>query len=57
MLHPSLTVQYKTGFIHQLTDGRFSWQSPDLKVRYVKSWRAAQIAITRYMNGLSKVGA
>lgn len=43
------TAAYKGCFIHQLTDGSFSWQSNDHQVRPARSWRAAQIAITRFL--------
>ncbi len=43
----AFTASYKGCFIHQLTDGTFTWQSHDYRVRPASSWRAAQIAITR----------
>lgn len=43
------TAGYKGCFIHQHVDGSFSWQSPDYKSHPAKSWRAAQLAITRYL--------
>lgn len=44
----AFTAPYKGCFIHQLTDGTFTWLSQDNKVTQVKSWRAAQLAITRH---------
>jgi hypothetical protein len=43
----AFTASYKGCYIHQLTDGTFTWQDRDLKVMQAKSWRSAQIAITR----------
>mgnify|MGYP006948852698 CR=1 FL=1 len=48
----SITASYKGCWIHQHTDGSFSWQSTDLTSHRANSWRAAQIAITRHVNRL-----
>ncbi len=44
----AFTASYKGYWIHQLTDGTFTWQSSDFTVRKASSWRAAQLAITRH---------
>ena len=45
----AITVRYKGCWIHQNTDGSFSWQTPNFESYQVKSWRSAQIAITSYL--------
>ncbi len=45
----AFTQSYKGCFIHQLTDGTFSWQDKHLVSRPAKSWRAAQLAITDWL--------
>jgi len=42
----AVTQVYKGCFIHQHTDGTFTWQDRHLVSRPAKSWRAAQMAIT-----------
>ena len=50
----AFTQSYKGCYIHQHTDGQFSWSDPDHGVHYVKSWRAAQLAITAYLSKRSQ---
>ncbi len=45
------TASYKGCFIHQHTDGSFTWQSSK-GIHKAKSWRAAQLAITRYLKAV-----
>lgn len=45
----AITASYKGCWIHQRTDGSFSWQTSDYSVVKAKSWRAAQLAITAWL--------
>jgi hypothetical protein len=44
----SITKAYKGCYIHQKTDGSYAWQDLSFKVHKASSWRACQVAITRY---------
>ncbi len=45
----AFTASYKGCFIHQHTDGRFSWLSQDHRSHPAKTWAGAQRAITRHL--------
>lgn len=46
---PSVTRRYKGCWIHQAVDGSITWQTPDYRIARARSWRAAQLAITRHL--------
>ena len=45
----AFTKSYKGCYLHQRTDGTYSWTDLDHGAHPAKSWRAAQLAVTAYL--------